>query len=56
MLLTVTPGTPIATAEAGMKEVAAFVGTQPGLIEQTLLASSFPGNRPSHIDVTAGAR
>ena len=51
MLLTVTPGTPTATAEAGMKEMAAFVKTQPGLIEQALLASSFPGNKPSHIDL-----
>jgi hypothetical protein len=50
--LTVTTGTPIATAEAGMKEMAAFISTQPGLVEQSLLASSFPGNRPSHIDVT----
>jgi len=50
--LTVTPGASTTAAEAGMKEIAAFIRRQPGLIEQSLLASSFPDNRPSHIDVT----
>ena len=49
LLFTVTPGTPTATAVAGMKDVLAFMKTQPGLIEESLLASSFPGNKPSHI-------
>lgn len=49
MLLTVTPGTPTTSAVAGMKEILAFVKRQPGLIEEVLLASSFRGNRPSHI-------
>ena len=51
MLFTVTPGTPTATAVAGMKDVIAFVRKQPGLIEEVLLASSFPGNKPSHIQL-----
>jgi hypothetical protein len=49
LLFTVTPGTPTATAVAGMKGVLAFMKTQPGLLEESLLASSFPGNKPSHI-------
>jgi hypothetical protein len=50
-LLTVTPGTPTATAVAAMKEVVAFVRKQPGLIDESLLASSFPDHSPSHIDL-----
>lgn len=38
LLFTVTPGTPTATAVAGMKDVLAFMKTQPGLIEEVLLA------------------
>ena len=49
LLFTVTPGTPTATAVAGMKDILAFAKTQPGLIEEVLLASTFPGNKPSHI-------
>jgi hypothetical protein len=49
LLFTVTPGTPTTTAVAGMKDVIAFVRRQPGLLEEALLASSFPGNKPSHI-------
>ena len=49
MLFTVTPGTPTATAVSGMKEILAFAKTQPGLIDEVLLASTFPDNKPSHI-------
>jgi hypothetical protein len=51
ILISVRSGQPTATAVAAMKEIKAYVSKQPGLIDQTLLASSVPGNRPSHIHV-----
>lgn len=47
--ITVLEGQPTAPALAIMKDVMAHIAGQPGLIDQALLASEFPNNKPSHI-------
>jgi len=51
MLLTVHEGQPAAPAVAAMKEIVAFIGKATGLIDQSLLVSSFPNNKPSHVHI-----
>lgn len=52
ILITMPEGQPTDPAIAVMKEIMAYVAKQPGFIDQTLLASKFPGNKPSHVHVS----
>ncbi|MGO7136412.1 antibiotic biosynthesis monooxygenase [Rhizobium leguminosarum] len=47
--ITVREDQPTAPAIARMKEIMTHLAGQPGLIDQSLLASVFPNNKPSHI-------
>lgn len=51
IILQVAEGKDQAEAVAAMKEIVAFIGKQPGLIDGVLLQSSFPGNTPSHVNI-----
>jgi hypothetical protein len=52
ILITVPEDQPMTPAAAMMKEMMAHIAKQAGLIDQTLLASSFPGNKPSHVHIS----
>ena len=49
MLLNVEAGRTPEAALRAMKDVGAYMRGKPGFLDGALLASTFPGNRPSHV-------
>ena len=52
MMLNIDAGKSADDAVKAMKDVAAHVRKQPGLIDDVLLASTFAGNKPSHVHLS----
>ena len=52
MLLHVEKGHSTEDALKAMRDVGAYIRKQPGFIDGSLLASTFPGNKPSHVHIS----